>query len=52
MVSIVRHIQNLTSGDYSQDLHLRKSDELHFLADELNRLTGKLRESQKTARAK
>lgn len=47
LVPIRRHIQKLIEGRYEDRLRLRKKDELHFLADDINALTEKLGERSK-----
>lgn len=49
LVPIRRHLQKLIEGKYDDRLRLRKTDELHFLADDLNKLTEKLGERSKNS---
>ncbi|MGB2705394.1 MAG: HAMP domain-containing protein [Candidatus Omnitrophota bacterium] len=44
---MIRFLGNVTSGDYSQRLHLRKKDELKDLAEAINRLVDKLESEKK-----
>lgn len=43
---IENYIDKLMSGDYSQDLTLRKGDELQSIADKLSKLSQKLRKDK------
>ncbi len=47
LVSIKRHMQSLIEGRYEGRLRLRKNDELHFLADQINSLADRLKEQGK-----
>lgn len=49
LVPIRRHIQKLIDGQYDDRLRLRKTDELQFLADDINALTEKLSERSKNS---
>ena len=51
LVPIERFIRGLSEGNYDQVLTLRKTDELHGLANELNNLATKLREQAPAAHA-
>ena len=42
LVSIRRLVRTLTTGDFSARVHIRKHDDLHDLADELNALADSL----------
>ncbi len=44
-VAIRRHIHRLIEGNYEQPLRLRKNDQFKDLAEDLNRLTEKLKSS-------
>lgn len=45
IVPLSSHIDKLISGDYSARVKLRKGDELHELADKLNKLAAILEKS-------
>ena len=45
---MIRFLDTVTSGDYSQRLRLRKGDELTDLADAINRLVEKLDSDKKS----
>ena len=44
---MIRFLGNVTGGDYSQRLHLRKKDELKDLAEAINKLVDKLESEKK-----
>ena len=44
--NIKRYLGKLLIGDYSSNIRLRKKDELHDLADEINRFVEKLRKDR------
>jgi len=45
---MIRFLGNVTAGDYSQRIHLRKKDELKDLAEAINKLVDKLESEKKT----
>ena len=47
MWKVSRHLKNMIKGDYSKMLYLRKKDYFKWLADDLNVIQGRLKESNK-----
>ncbi len=44
---MIRFLGNVTAGDYSQRIHLRKKDDLKDLAEAINKLVDKLESEKK-----
>lgn len=46
LISIRRHIGNLKAGDFDSRVHIRRKDDLHALADQLNELAEALEQRE------